>query len=199
MKITRSHVPLKLGQVLIYLPRCIEANRIIVPMKGFRIVFLLENIKIKYHSNMAIFGWPNCLSPQFFLKKDHSKWKIKKGKYILVQPAACSRCRIQHFPLLDFIQLLSAQPSNLSRHCERQHAKLYWNTKRWHQLASADQQGGWPCPKKFACPQVWQAGLLSHGLVLAVTGDCTVLQVLFNNSQNNLHNFTGTEMRLTGL
>lgn len=57
MKIARSHVPLQLSQVLIYLPRCIKADRIIVPVKGFRIAFLLENIKTnKTQTNMTIFG-----------------------------------------------------------------------------------------------------------------------------------------------
>lgn len=135
---------------------------------------------------MAIFGWLNCLCPPNFSLKKVTAMK-DLVKYILVQPPGCSRCRIQHFALLDSIQLVSAQPSNLSRHCERQNAKLYWNPKRWHQLASADNKVD---DLVLKGNQVWQAGLPPHGLVLTVTNDCVVLQVFFNNSQNNLHNFT---------
>lgn len=41
MKIARSHISLQLSQILIYLPRCIEADRIVVPVKSFRIAFCL--------------------------------------------------------------------------------------------------------------------------------------------------------------
>ena len=49
MKIARSHVPLQLSQILIYLPRRVEADRIIVPVKCFRIAFCLGNFKKNIH------------------------------------------------------------------------------------------------------------------------------------------------------
>lgn len=73
-------------------------------------------------------------------------------------------------------------------YCERQHQKLYWNTKRLHQQAFLGQPGGYPV---LEGKQVSKAGLSPHKAVLAVTDECIVLQVFFNTSQNNLfHDFT---------
>lgn len=60
----------------------------------------------------------------------------------------------------------------------------YWNPKWWlHQLSSPDQWGG------ESCHEWVSEGLSPHERMLAVNDDCVVLQVFFNNSQNNLCNF----------